>query len=273
MIPRRWPKPQASTASATTSRSATQPYDALEGADALVVVTEWKAFWSPDFRRIARSLKSPGDFRRPQHLGSEPGRGGRACLLRHRPWSQPSSLRDQLTQLGFKPADPRQAARAGARRRGSACRQAGRARPPNRACAGPGRRAGVGQGRQVEAPSPERAVGDDSRSQEEIDLAKAYALRQRVEREEQQRLERERQAEAARRREARQKLHTLLQSASLNHAAAELPRHFEHAGKIRRIYVTPEQLKALNAGELAVVRGGWSLPPGRAWSTPSRRAR
>jgi UDPglucose 6-dehydrogenase len=39
-----------------------QPYDALEGADALVVVTEWKAFWSPDFRRIARSLKSPAVF-------------------------------------------------------------------------------------------------------------------------------------------------------------------------------------------------------------------
>ncbi len=39
-----------------------QPYDALEGADALVVVTEWKAFWSPDFRRIARSLKSPVVF-------------------------------------------------------------------------------------------------------------------------------------------------------------------------------------------------------------------
>lgn len=39
-----------------------QPYDALEGADALVVVTEWKAFWSPDFRRIARSLKVPVVF-------------------------------------------------------------------------------------------------------------------------------------------------------------------------------------------------------------------
>ncbi len=35
-----------------------QPYEALDGADALVVVTEWKAFWSPDFRRIARSLRS-----------------------------------------------------------------------------------------------------------------------------------------------------------------------------------------------------------------------
>lgn len=36
----------------------TEPYAALEGADALVVVTEWKAFWSPDFRRIGRLLSS-----------------------------------------------------------------------------------------------------------------------------------------------------------------------------------------------------------------------
>ncbi|MDT8439372.1 MAG: UDP-glucose/GDP-mannose dehydrogenase family protein [Wenzhouxiangellaceae bacterium] len=35
------------------------PYDALINADALVVVTEWKAFWSPDFDRIKRELKQP----------------------------------------------------------------------------------------------------------------------------------------------------------------------------------------------------------------------
>jgi UDPglucose 6-dehydrogenase len=31
---------------------------ALEGADALAIITEWKAFWSPDFARIARALKA-----------------------------------------------------------------------------------------------------------------------------------------------------------------------------------------------------------------------
>ena len=35
---------------------------ALEGADALVIVTEWKAFWSPDLSRIAKSLRSPAIF-------------------------------------------------------------------------------------------------------------------------------------------------------------------------------------------------------------------
>ena len=38
------------------------PYAALENADALVVVTEWKAFRSPDLERIRASLKEPVIF-------------------------------------------------------------------------------------------------------------------------------------------------------------------------------------------------------------------
>ena len=38
---------------------ADSPTAALEGADALIVVTEWKVFRSPDFELIARTLKSP----------------------------------------------------------------------------------------------------------------------------------------------------------------------------------------------------------------------
>ena len=38
------------------------PYDAIPGADALVVVTEWKAFWSPDFERIRDGLVQPVIF-------------------------------------------------------------------------------------------------------------------------------------------------------------------------------------------------------------------
>src|SRR5690606_26004746 len=40
-------------------RYATSPMQALEGADALLIVTEWKEFRSPDFERIKASLKSP----------------------------------------------------------------------------------------------------------------------------------------------------------------------------------------------------------------------
>ena len=159
-----------------------------------------------------------------------------------------TSLRDQLMQLGFKapePAKPREPQRPP---RDASARSAAHAKPA------PGKPAQAKHG--PRRPQDARAHTPAPRSQEEIDLAKAYALRQRVEREEQQRLERERQAEAARRREARQKLFELMQKASLNAASAELPRHFEHAGKIRRVYVTAEQLKALNAGELAIVSAG-----------------
>ena len=35
---------------------------ALENADALIVVTEWKTFWSPDFKKIKAALKTPAIF-------------------------------------------------------------------------------------------------------------------------------------------------------------------------------------------------------------------
>jgi UDPglucose 6-dehydrogenase len=38
---------------------ANSPMAALAGADALVVVTEWKEFRSPDFEAIRAHLKSP----------------------------------------------------------------------------------------------------------------------------------------------------------------------------------------------------------------------
>ena len=40
----------------------------------------------------------------------------------------------------------------------------------------------------------------------------------------------------------------------MNAADAEIARHFDYGGKIKRIYVTAEQLPRLNAGELGVVQ-------------------
>ena len=41
---------------------AAAPIEALQGADALIIVTEWKEFRSPDFAEIKRQLKSPVIF-------------------------------------------------------------------------------------------------------------------------------------------------------------------------------------------------------------------
>ncbi|MGH8050750.1 MAG: UDP-glucose dehydrogenase family protein [Arenimonas sp.] len=41
---------------------ADSPAKALENADALIVVTEWKTFWSPDFKKIKAALKTPAIF-------------------------------------------------------------------------------------------------------------------------------------------------------------------------------------------------------------------
>lgn len=92
------------------------------------------------------------------------------------------------------------------------------------------------------------------KSQEEIDLGKAYALRAQKEKDDRIEAERIKQEEARKRREAKVKLSILLKDNALNDPAAEIARHFEYGGKIKRIYVTAEQLPALNVGELGVAQ-------------------
>jgi uncharacterized protein YaiL (DUF2058 family) len=75
-----------------------------------------------------------------------------------------------------------------------------------------------------------------------------------AEKEERIETERLKQEEARVRREAKAKLEELLKDKSLNAEAADIARHFPYGGKIKRIYVTAEQLTALNAGELGVVQ-------------------
>ena len=38
---------------------AKDPYDAIDGADALIVVTEWLVYRNPDFERMKQSLRRP----------------------------------------------------------------------------------------------------------------------------------------------------------------------------------------------------------------------
>lgn len=131
-----------------------------------------------------------------------------------------NSLKDQLLQLGFK-APAREPVPV--------------KRTPRPAPGKTGRKASAG-------------------TSEEIDLAKAWAIRSRTEKQERIAAERERQEEARRRREGKTRLAQLLQTARLNDDKADIARHFEYGGKIRRIHVNADQLRALNAGELAVVQ-------------------
>lgn len=100
------------------------------------------------------------------------------------------------------------------------------------------------------------AVRPSPQADENIDLARAYALRAQTEARERARSKREAEQHARARKEARRKLQALLDGKALNRADAERLRHFEYHGKIRRVHVDDAQLRALNAGELGVVQFG-----------------
>jgi len=152
------------------------------------------------------------------------------------------SLRDQLLDLGFKPAP----------------------KPDRKADDKPGHKAGHKpatqrdhgrpQARAAGKPPPARKPQREPRSRSEMDLAKAYAIRARKEKDERIEAERLKQEQARERREAKARLAELLKDKALNDPAAEIARHFDYGGKIKRIHVTPAQLKALNSGELGVVQ-------------------
>ncbi|HJR13475.1 MAG TPA: DUF2058 family protein [Rhodanobacteraceae bacterium] len=123
------------------------------------------------------------------------------------------SLRDQLLKAGFKPSVSQK-----------------RPQPPRH------------------RPEPHKP-----REPAEPDLAKAFALRATADRAEREAAEREAREKAAAKRERKRKLQELLNGKTLNRDEAEQVRNFEFAGKIRRVYVTPDQLRQINAGELGVV--------------------
>ena len=127
------------------------------------------------------------------------------------------SLRDQLLKAGFKPPP----------------------KPPPKT---------KPHARKPEPPKP--------RPPAEPDLAQAFAMRAKADRAEREAAEREAREKAEARKERKRKLQALLEGNALNKADADQPRNFEFAGKIRRVYVTPEQLRQINAGELGVVMHG-----------------
>ena len=154
------------------------------------------------------------------------------------------SLRDQLLGLGFKQSAPeKKPAPEGAH--GKPGQGKGPAGKPHA-----GRQGGKHAGKKPGA----RPAGGKPLTAEEFDLARAYAARNAQEQRERAEAERLAQEQARLRREARAKLTAFLADKALNDDKAEIARHFEYGGKIKRIYVNAEQLKALNAGELGVVQ-------------------
>jgi len=105
-----------------------------------------------------------------------------------------------------------------------------------------------------QAAKPKTFVKPAAKSQEEMDLAKAYALRSETEKQERIAAEKRKQEEARQKRELKQKVQELLKDKARNIESAEHVRHFEYNGKIRRVYVTPEQLADLNKGVLGLVQ-------------------
>lgn len=154
-----------------------------------------------------------------------------------------TTLRDQLLGLGFKSAPkPERKPEPKAKPRGR--------QDPKPHAGARNRPQPAKPGRTNEAGAPRKPA----RSREDIDLAKAYAIRAQREKDERIEAERLKQEEARQRREAKAKLAELLAGKGLNAADAEHVRHFEYGGKIKRVHVTADQLKSLNAGELGVVQ-------------------
>lgn len=166
------------------------------------------------------------------------------------------SLRDQLLGLGFKAAlvaerKPVQG-KAGNDRRAPAKGPQGRAGNNKPATAQPNRPT-ARHGRPGDAPGRSRPASPQ-RTREDIDLAKAYAIRAQREKDERIEAERLKQEQARERREAKARAAELLKDKALNDPAADIARHFDYGGKIKRVHVNAGQLKALNAGELGVAQ-------------------
>lgn len=133
------------------------------------------------------------------------------------------SLQDQLRALGLA-------------KKPSGQKQAGKRRKPARKSA------------------PHGKTGEPS-------LERAYAMRQRQEQREADAARRRKLAEDRRRREINERIRAIVGAHRQNREDADIARNFLFRGRIRKLYVTPEQQAALAMGELGIVylTGGYHL--------------
>ena len=148
------------------------------------------------------------------------------------------SLQDQLLALGLTSKRPEKTRKLS-----------------RRAPAKAGQRPGTGSSPKKERGLEKRAAGG------EMSLDRAYSLRKQEEKTQADTARKRKQAEDRCRRRLNQEIRAIVSKHRLNDAKAEVPRHFMYRGRIRKINLTPDQLKALNAGEfgIAYLSGGYHL--------------
>lgn len=120
-------------------------------------------------------------------------------------------------------------------------------------------RSGGARSRQNTNGKPKARRG--KKSSPASDLERAYRARERAEKQEREDKKRARVAAQEARRKRNEALDALIKGKTLNRKDADIPRYFEHLGRIRRVLCTSEQRDRLNRGEIAVVnlRGSYLL--------------
>jgi len=136
------------------------------------------------------------------------------------------SLKDQLKALGLAPKPGKSAHK----------------RPPNPAKPKVGKPKARQQANQQAKKDPNS-----------ISLDQAYRMRNQQERQQKQKAAELKQALERERREINQKIKALIKVHAVRDEKAEIKRNFLYKGRIRSVLTTPEQLKQINAGSLAVV--------------------
>ncbi len=158
------------------------------------------------------------------------------------------SLRDQLLQAGFtqsKP-EPKPERKPELRREHSSAQRRGGQPSTQRR-----------DGKPVQPPTrpiEPRPKATRPPASGEPSLAHAYQIRAETEKREREEAQKRAQEEAARKREQRLKLAALVAGKALNERDAEHVRNFSYGKKIRKVNVTAEQFRQLNAGELGVAQ-------------------
>ena len=159
------------------------------------------------------------------------------------------SLQDALLKSGLAEERPKSAPKptSSSSPKRDARRHAdgsGKSRRPQTARTGKG-------GKPAGGPGPRKAAPDGARAKS--DLERAWAARKRAEAAEKERAKQARVADQEARRKRNLELDSIVEGRALNDESGELPRYFEHLGRIRRVLCTDEQRRRINAAELGIV--------------------